>query len=274
MRPLHKSFAESFRAFWRISIFSNSLTFCKLSSFEKIEIRRKTIENLQQSTYATVSTCEKALEWLEGRKNVVMVPLSFTSDHIETLFEIEKLYLPILSSKGLNAFRCPALNREAYWIEALYEIAAKKISAPTGCWCAVKLRIHPHSQKNPIIRLEKFRKTLRHFLTDWSFAIFHFGNVILLNAEGFRELNLRNFLLVATPTQHYSRFRKFTDFLCGNQENQTGYAGFDRFFSCPSCFSLCTCTVKNFIMQFPCHSLGQSDVDPALRILNVKYFLI
>jgi len=71
-------------------------------------------------------TCEKALEWLEGRKNVVMVPLSFTSDHIETLFEIEKLYLPILSSKGLNAFRCPALNLEPYWIESLTEIAAEK----------------------------------------------------------------------------------------------------------------------------------------------------
>ena len=54
-----------------------------------------------------------------------MVPVSFTSDHIETLFEIEKLYLPVLASKGLNAYRCPALNLEPYWIDALAEIAAE-----------------------------------------------------------------------------------------------------------------------------------------------------
>lgn len=59
-------------------------------------------------------------------KNVVIIPLSFTSDHIETLFEIEHLYLPPISARGLNAFRCPALNLEPYWIEALAEIAKEK----------------------------------------------------------------------------------------------------------------------------------------------------
>lgn len=58
-----------------------------------------------------------------NRKNIVIVPISFTSDHIETLFEIEKLYLPPIRSQGLNAYRCPALNLEPYWIDALVEIA-------------------------------------------------------------------------------------------------------------------------------------------------------
>lgn len=71
----------------------------------------------------TNEACEQILTWHQGRKNVVIVPISFTSDHIETLFEIEKLYLPILASKGLNAYRCPALNLEPYWIDALVEIA-------------------------------------------------------------------------------------------------------------------------------------------------------
>lgn len=70
----------------------------------------------------TDETCEQALEWHQGRKNIVFVPISFTSDHIETLFEIEKLYLPIIASKGLNAYRCPALNQEEYWIDGLVEI--------------------------------------------------------------------------------------------------------------------------------------------------------
>lgn len=71
----------------------------------------------------TNEACEQILSWHEGRKNIVIVPISFTSDHIETLFEIEKLYLPILASKGLNAYRCPALNLEPYWIDALVQIA-------------------------------------------------------------------------------------------------------------------------------------------------------
>ena len=52
-----------------------------------------------------------------------MIPLSFTSDHIETLYEIESLYLPILVEKGLQAYRCPALNLEPQWIDSLIEMA-------------------------------------------------------------------------------------------------------------------------------------------------------
>lgn len=70
----------------------------------------------------TDESCETILQWHEGRKNIVFVPISFTSDHIETLFEIEKLYLPIIASKGLKAYRCPALNLEPYWINALVEV--------------------------------------------------------------------------------------------------------------------------------------------------------
>jgi ferrochelatase len=62
------------------------------------------------------------LDWSEKRKHIVFIPLSFTSDHIETLFEIEHLYLPLVQKQGLNALRCPALNLEPYWIEALCAI--------------------------------------------------------------------------------------------------------------------------------------------------------
>lgn len=56
-------------------------------------------------------------------KQVVFVPLSFTSDHIETLFEIEKLYVTAVQKRGIPAYRCPALNLEPYWVDALAEIA-------------------------------------------------------------------------------------------------------------------------------------------------------
>ena len=70
----------------------------------------------------TNESCESILDWHEKRKNIVFVPISFTSDHIETLFEIEKLYLPIIARKGLHPYRCPALNLEPYWIDALVEV--------------------------------------------------------------------------------------------------------------------------------------------------------
>lgn len=70
----------------------------------------------------TESSCENILSWHQGRKNIVFIPMSFTSDHIETLFEIEKLYLPIVKDKNLHAYRCPALNLEPYWIDAIVEI--------------------------------------------------------------------------------------------------------------------------------------------------------
>jgi ferrochelatase len=71
----------------------------------------------------TEKTCEEVLTWSQGLKQIVVIPLSFTSDHIETLYEIETLYLPILAEKGLKAYRCPALNLEPYWIDGLAEIS-------------------------------------------------------------------------------------------------------------------------------------------------------
>lgn len=71
----------------------------------------------------TEDTCGKIREWGEGRKNAVIVPITFTSDHIETLFEIEQQYIPLVRSNGLNALRCPALNLEPYWVDALAEIS-------------------------------------------------------------------------------------------------------------------------------------------------------
>ncbi|HSX12451.1 MAG TPA: ferrochelatase [Rhabdochlamydiaceae bacterium] len=71
---------------------------------------------------ATVDVCEQIFSYNEERKNIIFIPLSFTSDHIETLFEVEKLYLPIIKNKGLNAYRAPALNRGEKWIHSIAQI--------------------------------------------------------------------------------------------------------------------------------------------------------
>ncbi len=68
----------------------------------------------------TSTLCKQLVK--DKRKNAVCIPLSFTSDHIETLYEIEHLYLPIIRGSGLNAFRCPALNRREQWLQTIGSI--------------------------------------------------------------------------------------------------------------------------------------------------------
>lgn len=54
-----------------------------------------------------------------GKPVVVVVPISFTSDHIETLFEIEHQYLPLIRRSGLQAYRCPAIGLQQGWLQAI-----------------------------------------------------------------------------------------------------------------------------------------------------------
>ena len=70
----------------------------------------------------TNELCEITQKWNAGRRNVVFIPLSFTSDHVETLFEIGHQYLPAIRAQGLEAFRCPALNLRKEWIDAIVAI--------------------------------------------------------------------------------------------------------------------------------------------------------
>lgn len=70
----------------------------------------------------TSELSKNPLVWSQGRKHIVFVPLSFTSDHLETLFEIEYTYLKDIASQGLSAYRCPALNLRPDWVGALVDI--------------------------------------------------------------------------------------------------------------------------------------------------------
>ncbi len=75
----------------------------------------------------TIDVCEEIRGWNEGREHVVFVPISFTSDHIETLFEIEKEYLPVITDQGLKSYRVPSFNRGSDWIETIQAILLDSI---------------------------------------------------------------------------------------------------------------------------------------------------
>ena len=70
----------------------------------------------------TIDVCNAIEQYNEGRKYCVFVPISFTSDHVETLVEVEEQYMPVIAQKGLHPFRVPALNRQPEWIDAIVQI--------------------------------------------------------------------------------------------------------------------------------------------------------
>ncbi|ADD68029.1 ferrochelatase [Denitrovibrio acetiphilus DSM 12809] len=55
---------------------------------------------------------DKELERLTEEKtdNIIVVPISFVSDHIETLIELDEQYIPHVTEAGLNIVRIESLN--------------------------------------------------------------------------------------------------------------------------------------------------------------------
>lgn len=59
---------------------------------------------------------------VSGEKEAVVVPISFVSDHIETLYEIDILYKGIAAEHGMKLIRTESLNTHPMFIEALEEL--------------------------------------------------------------------------------------------------------------------------------------------------------
>jgi ferrochelatase len=63
----------------------------------------------------------------EGVKNIFIVPISFVSDHIETLYEIDILFKELANKHGINLKRCRSLNTSDKFIHALKELVLSEI---------------------------------------------------------------------------------------------------------------------------------------------------
>jgi ferrochelatase len=74
------------------------------------------------------STEEKLRELaLHSVKEVIIVPISFVSDHIETLYEIDIYYKEIASMLGIKLYRTESLNTNPLFIEALYNMVINSL---------------------------------------------------------------------------------------------------------------------------------------------------
>eukprot|EP00581_Thalassiosira_minuscula_P016179 CAMPEP_0183732216 /NCGR_PEP_ID=MMETSP0737-20130205/37830_1 /TAXON_ID=385413 /ORGANISM="Thalassiosira miniscula, Strain CCMP1093" /LENGTH=470 /DNA_ID=CAMNT_0025965159 /DNA_START=23 /DNA_END=1435 /DNA_ORIENTATION=+ len=68
----------------------------------------------------------------QGVKNLVVVPISFVSEHIETLEEIDLEYRELALESGItNWRRSPALNTDATFIDDMADMVAEALNEPS-----------------------------------------------------------------------------------------------------------------------------------------------
>lgn len=105
-----------------------------------------TIKALEKLTGQEGKLCFQSrsgpVEWLEpstpdllkdlagqGCKNILMVPISFVSDHVETLYEIEMLYRDQARDLGMRLESTRALNDDPLFIAALASLVTRRLTA-------------------------------------------------------------------------------------------------------------------------------------------------
>lgn len=97
-------------------------------------------EKIEIEHYLSFQSKSGPVKWLEpstehmlynlsekGIKNLLVVPISFISDHIETLYEIDILYKGLAEQIGIKLFRTESLNSHPLLIRALQDLAIRKI---------------------------------------------------------------------------------------------------------------------------------------------------
>jgi ferrochelatase len=67
----------------------------------------------------------------KGKTDLVLIPIAFTSDHIETLFELDQEVIHEAGSPGVK--RAESLNGSPVFIQALADVAAEHLRSGESC---------------------------------------------------------------------------------------------------------------------------------------------
>jgi ferrochelatase len=120
------------------------------------ECTRLIMETLNRSNPHTLAYQSRVgpVEWLkpytedalkelgeQGLKDILVVPISFVSEHIETLQEIDIEYREIAEEAGIDNFmRVPALNTDPIFIECLTDLVTESLNNKPYTFAEV---VHP-----------------------------------------------------------------------------------------------------------------------------------
>ena len=108
-----------------------------------LEHLRKTIRGIEAQTCRRGLLCFQSrsgpVRWLSpstpetirnlaesGCKDILMVPISFVSDHVETLYEIDILYKEMARDLGMRLESAESLNTDPAFINCLKDIVLEK----------------------------------------------------------------------------------------------------------------------------------------------------
>lgn len=87
----------------------------------------------------------------QGHKHVLVVPIAFTSDHVETLFEIDVEYKHTAEKAGITHFhRSPSLNDEPLIADAMAQLVSDHLAR--GEVCTPQYAFNCAGCTNPICR--------------------------------------------------------------------------------------------------------------------------
>jgi len=77
----------------------------------------------------------------QGKKNVMLIPIAFTSDHIETLYELDQEYGEEAHKLGITGLtRCESMNARPTFLTALSEVVAEHLASGQACSAQYMLR--------------------------------------------------------------------------------------------------------------------------------------
>ena len=79
------------------------------------------VEWLSPSTTETIDKLGR-----EGCKNILMVPISFVSDHVETLYEINMEFKDRAAGQGMQLRSTPSLNDDPQFIKGLRSLVLEQ----------------------------------------------------------------------------------------------------------------------------------------------------
>lgn len=86
-----------------------------------------------------------------GQQHVLTIPIAFTSDHIETLHELDIEYAELAHEVGITQFkRAPAMNADPLFVQALAHIAADHLHS--GQVHSSQYPLHCPGCTNPVCR--------------------------------------------------------------------------------------------------------------------------
>ena len=90
----------------------------------------------------------------KGQKDLVLIPIAFTSDHIETLFELDEEVIGESGHKE-TVKRVESLNGNPIFIKALADLAKSHLSAGKACSLQMGLRC-PGCKSEKCLESKKF----------------------------------------------------------------------------------------------------------------------